>query len=158
MAQKQIADVMKAKKAMQQKSDELATIRDNYKQLIEKILPDMYRKKENFLDCGKHGVIEMKREGKMPKDQEWRMACYTEFFKDTQQAARLIDFERAYKKRIKAESYEKNPKFSLDVCTDPAKATKLRVKYTPGQSLFDEAGLKAIEAAASTADDASVNE
>ena len=129
-------DVLKAKKVMVHKTEELSTVRENYKALTETLTPLMVQNKESFMDCGKHGCIELKREGKPPKN--WQLATYTKFFQgDNIKAAQLIDYMKEEKKRLCKDTYANDPSFSINVCVEEEKANKLRTKYCPGQSVFE---------------------
>jgi len=129
-------DVLKAKRVMQSKTEELSTVRDNYKALSETLTPLMVQGKESFMDCGKHGCIELKREGKPPKN--WQLASYTKFFQnDSIKAAQLVDYMKEEKRRLTKDAYAKDPSFSINVCVEENKANKLRAKYCPGQSVFE---------------------
>lgn len=129
-------DILKAKKIMLSKAEELSTIRENYKALTETLTPLMVQNKESFMDCGKHGCIELKRDGKPPKN--WQIASYTKFFQgDNIKAAQLLDYMKEEKKRLCKEAYSKEPSFSINVCVEEDKVNKLRAKYCPGQSVFE---------------------
>jgi len=113
-------------------------MRLQFNELKARLCDHMLKDRTPYLDCGKHGFVELKREGKLPKEREWMVQCLSEFFKgDANKAGQLYDFIGQYKKRRKAEAFHNTPTFTVIIETDPEKAHRLRAKYTPSQNLFE---------------------
>ena len=131
-------DTIKGKAALTRKTEETANMRTQFNELKARLCDHMLRERTPYLDCGKHGFVELKREGKLPKEREWMVQCFAEYFKgDANKAGQLYDFLGQYKKRRKAEAFHNAPTFSVVIEIDPEKAHRLRAKYTPAQNLFE---------------------
>ncbi len=130
-------DMFRANTEIQTKKGEIATMKENMDKIKASVIETMIKSKEPFMDCGKHGCIELRRTGKVAKDA--RMTILSKFFKgDATRAAQLIEFEKEEKKKLVEAAWKKEPVLYVSVCVDEEGMGKLRNKYCPQSAgIFD---------------------
>jgi hypothetical protein len=132
-----VKDMLKIHTDVQNKKSEIKTMTTNLKELQAALSVIMVKGKDPYIDCGKHGFIELKKSGKVEKNARLEI-CSKFFDNNTVKASQFILYEKQETERLKMEACKKDPQFSVNVAVKEKEMEKMRSRYCPKQTnIFD---------------------